>query len=195
MSVAPYDSPEAALVEDFADPAAFALRKSADSVQAGLERVTDPVQVGEASGRFTASNARDTATGSWAQIGRAAAPPMNLANKPALGVWVHGDNSGALLNLQVLSAAHTGAGGTGDHYITLDFAGWRYFALVEFESERISGLAGRRQRYSIYREHVEFAAVESFSLWYNNLPPGGMRPAPVPSRRCRWWKRLCATPC
>ncbi len=175
MGVAPYDSPEAALVEDFADPAAFALRKTADGVQAGLERVTDPVQADEASGRFTASSSRDTATGSWAQIGRASTPPLNLANKPALGLWVHGDNSAALLNLQVLSAAHTGAGGMGDHYITLDFSGWRYFALVEFESERISELGWPygHHAYSTYREHVEFGAVESFSLWYNNLPPAG----------------------
>ncbi len=100
---------------------------------------------------------------------------MNLANKPALGLWVHGDNSGALLNLQVLSAAHTGAGGMGDHYITLDFSGWRYFALVEFESERISELGWPygHHAYSTYREHVDFGAVESFSLWYNNLPPAG----------------------
>jgi len=173
-STAPYDSPDAVLVEDFADPAAFGLRKSAEGVQAGLERVTDLVQVGAASGRFTAANTRNTSTGSWAQIGRAAAPPMNLADKPALGLWVHGDGSGALLNLQVLSAGHTGAGGTSDHYITLDFSGWRYFTLVEFESERISDLGWPYgNAYSIYREHVDFGAVESFSLWYNNVPPGG----------------------
>ncbi len=65
---------------------------------------------------------------------------MNIAGKPALGLWVHGDDSGALLNLQVLSARHTAAGGVGDHYITLDFSGWRYFTLVEFESERVMDL-------------------------------------------------------
>lgn len=170
MGVAPYDSPEAALVDDFSDPAAFAIRKTADGVQAALEPASDPA----AGGVFSASSARDTAAGSWAQIGRAAAPPMNLANKPALGLWVEGDNSGALLNLQVLSAAHTTAGGTGDHYITLDFSGPRYFTLVEFESERIPELGWPYgNAYSIYREHVDFGAVESFSLWYNNLPPGG----------------------
>ncbi|MFA7692268.1 MAG: hypothetical protein GX117_07750 [Candidatus Hydrogenedentes bacterium] len=172
MGVAPYDSEEAVVVEDFSDPDAFTVRKAIDGVQASLERTEDVVQIGDYSGRFTAASKRDAALGSWAQIGRTASPPLNLANKPALGVWVHGDCSGALINLQVLSAAYTGDGGTGDHYITLDFSGWRYFSLVEFESERISDLAWPYGNiYSIYREGVDFKAVESFSLWCNNLPP------------------------
>jgi hypothetical protein len=45
--------------------------------------------------------------------------------------------------------------------------------IVEFESARVTDFQWPYgDSYSIYREHVDFGAVESFSLWYNNLPPG-----------------------
>ena len=174
MSAAPYDSEEAVVIEDFSDVDGFDLRKTAENVSATLEQDTDNIKVGDQSGKVSASNAGEVRTGAWARIGRTQEPALNIDGKPALGLWVHGDNSGALLNLQQLSARHTTAGGVGDHYITLDFSGWRYFTLVEFESENVMSLGWPYgDSYSVYREHVDYKAIESFSLWLNNVPPGG----------------------
>ena len=173
-SAAAYDSEEALLIEAFTEPEAFGLRRTAEGVEVSLERSTEQVIAGGGSGVFSATNSGAARTGSWAQAGRAHTPSLNMANKPALGLWVHGDGSGALLNLQTLSARHNAAGGTGDHYIALNFTGWRYFTLVEMESERISEYVWPYgDHYSIYREHIDFGAIESFSLWFNDLPPGG----------------------
>ena len=174
MSAASYDSEEAVVIEDFADTEGFDLRQTAANVSAALEQDTDNIKAGDRSGKVSAANAGEVRTGAWARIGRTPEPPLNIDGKPALGLWVHGDNSGALLNLQQLSARHTTAGGVGDHYITLDFSGWRYFTLVEFESENVMQLGWPYgDSYSVYREHVDYKAIESFSLWLNNVPPGG----------------------
>lgn len=173
MGVVHYDSPEAILVEDFVDPTAFDLHQMSEGVTADLEPIADPA-LDKVVARFTATSNRNQLAGSWAQVGKTAKPPLNLSTRPALGLWVEGDNSGAIINLQVLSAAHTGAGGIGDHYITLDFLGKRYFALVEFESERIADMGWPYGHpYHTYREHVDFSSVESFSLWCSHIPPGG----------------------
>jgi hypothetical protein len=63
--------------------------------------------------------------------------------------------------------------GIGDHYIVVDFTGWRYFELVEPESRRWAQYSWPYgDPYSIYRESVNFGQVSSLSLWFNNLPPG-----------------------
>lgn len=173
MAAVPYDSEDAVVIETFSDPAGLTLRSVAEHVEATLTRDTQLVKAGEASGRFTAANDGDKASGAWVQAGRVYNPPLNIADAPALGFWVYGDGSGALLNVQVLSARHTGAGGIGDRYVSLDFNGWRYVALIEFEGGRIADyLWPYGDPYSIYREPVDFSAVESFSLWYNNIPAG-----------------------
>src|SRR5439155_18289954 len=89
-----------------------------------------------------------------------------------LGVWVQGDGQGAVLNLQLRCPEHIVAG-LGEHYIVVDFTGWRYFELVEPESRRWAQDSWPYgDPYSIYRESVSFNQVSSFSLWFNQLPPG-----------------------
>jgi len=63
--------------------------------------------------------------------------------------------------------------GIGEHYIVIDFTGWRYFELVEPESRRWALYSWPYGGpYSIYRESVNFSQVSSLSLWLNNVPPG-----------------------
>lgn len=174
MSAAPATAPETAVVEDFAAPDALPDRAAADGVTATLAADTEATPDGAPAVRITASSTRTAPAGSWAKFRKACAPALNIAAQPAFGVWVKGDGSGAVLNVQVLSSPSGGAGGIGDHYIDLDFTGWRYFALLEIESTRIPALGWPYGgAYAVYREHVDFGAIESFSLWCNNVPPGG----------------------
>lgn len=174
MAVAPYDAPEGVVMEDFSGIDAYGLRENAPGVTADLAVSAEVVKSGAASGHFTATSDNPEPNGAWARLGRTFAPPLDIKGKEGLGVWVHGDGQGELLNLQLRSPAHTTALGYGDHYVKVDFTGWRYFELVEPEGGRIDDFAWpyRGHPYAIYREHVDYAQVETLSFWYNLLPQG-----------------------
>ena len=172
MAAAPYDAPDSVLLEDYSAGQPLPQRRSAENVSAALALDKETVKAGTASAHLTAASSLPKREGSWSQFGKTFESPFNLGSQPALGVWVHGDGKGELLNLQVLSSAGSAAGGIGDHYVPINFTGWRYFELVEFEGGHIADYVWPYgNAYSIYREHVEFGAIESFSVWLNNLPP------------------------
>ena len=173
MSAVPYDSTEAVTIADFAKPEEFADRAAESGVVAELTTSSDQVKVGGISGRLSATNSRDSREGAWAKLGREFSPALNLAGREALGVWVYGDGQGEVLNLQIKSPKHL-AWGIGDHYVRVDFTGWRYFELIEPEGERVHDYFWPYEGdiYGIYREKVNHGQVGSLSLWYNNLPTG-----------------------
>lgn len=171
VSVAPYDDPRGLVLADFADTRSFADRGAQPGVSAGLETAAEPIKIGTASGRLTATNSTNTAVRSWCKIGTTFSPPRDLSSQQALGLWVHGDGRGEVLNLQQTSPAHLSTA-IADHYITIDFTGWRYFSLVEPEGGRHADYAWPYGgAYAIYRESIRPGAVETLSLWYNNIPP------------------------
>jgi hypothetical protein len=99
-------------------------------------------------------------------------PPLDLGAHQGLGVWVHGDGKGQVLNFQLRCPDHVVAG-IGEHYVPIDFSGWRYFELIESEGERYAEYSWPYgDAYAIYRESVNYEQVETLGLWYNNLPPG-----------------------
>jgi len=64
--------------------------------------------------------------------------------------------------------------GLGEHYLPVNFTGWRYFELIESEGERYEDYEWPYGHpYAIYRESVDFGHLESVSLWYNSLPAKG----------------------
>ncbi|MDQ1257795.1 MAG: hypothetical protein QG656_2401, partial [Candidatus Hydrogenedentes bacterium] len=171
MTAAPYDAPEGVTVEDFANAANLSERASAEGVQAALASSTDQMQAGTVSGAYTATSNRGDPNGSWTKAERVFDPPLNIAKQQALGVWVHGDGRGELLNVQLRSPEHTTSLGIGDHYMNIDFTGWRYFELIEPEGGRIEEHTWPYGgSYAVYRECVDYAQVKRLSLWYNNLP-------------------------
>ena len=110
----------------------------------------------------------------WARIGKTFSPPLDLGENQAIGLWVHGDGRGELLNIQVKSPEHV-SGGVGDHYVVVDFTGWKYFELIETEGERVDEYAWPYSKnvYHIYRQNVDFGKVGHLNLWLNNVPPNG----------------------
>jgi hypothetical protein len=98
-------------------------------------------------------------------------PPANLSGHQGLGVWVYGDGKGEVLNLQQTSPSNL-SHAIAEHYIPVDFAGWRYFELVEPEGKRHADYSWPYGGiYSIYRESIRPNSVNTLSLWYNNIPP------------------------
>lgn len=172
MAAGPFDAPESVVLADWTGAGDFPLRAAAAGVVADLAPSKDQVKAGPVSGRLTATNSGPGRAGSWAKLEKAFDPPRNLAAQQALGLWVHGDGQGEVLNLQLRSPEHV-SHAIGEHYIIVDFTGWRYFELIEPEGERhadyhwpYGGI------YAIYRESVHYGQVASLGLWLNHLPPG-----------------------
>jgi hypothetical protein len=173
-SVSPYDTPGGVSVEDFTDAAGFSDKAANAGVTIELRSSAEQVKAGKTSGALTASSTGKVArTAAWARVSKEFKPPLNLEKHEGLGVWVYGDGKGELLNVQLTSPSHV-SGGIGDHYVPIDFVGWRYVELVEPEGERWTHYAWPYGgTYSIFRENVDFRQVQTVSLWYNNLPADG----------------------
>ncbi len=109
----------------------------------------------------------------WARLDWKYEPVLNLGNQQALGVWVEGDGLGEIIAIRLESPPHISFGAIADRYITVDFTGRRFFTLVETEAARWSDYIWNDGKwlYNAYRETVNFGAVQSLSLMYNNLPP------------------------
>ena len=85
---------------------------------------------------------------------------------------MYGDGQGEVLNFQLRNPEHISFG-IGEHYVIVDFTGWRYFELIEPEGERYAHYSWPYgATYSIYFFSVDYGHLESLSVWYNNLPPG-----------------------
>lgn len=110
----------------------------------------------------------------WARLDRRFEPALKLKQHQALGVCVEGDGSGALLAVRLESPRHLAFGAVADRYLPVDFTGRRCVTLVETESERWSDFVwgDAKGLYNVYRETVDFGAIESVSVWCQNLPPG-----------------------
>ena len=182
ISTDPYDSPENVTLVDFSNAEDFPDRTAASGITADLQPSSVKMKVGQIkgtriceaktrSGCYTASNTLDNRQSTWAKMGKVFSPPLNLSQQQGMGVWVYGDGQEEILNFQVRSPEHL-AGGIGEHYVIVDFTGWRYFELIEPEGERYANYSWPYGNiYSIYRESVNYSQVETLSLWYNNLPP------------------------
>ncbi|HUT74304.1 MAG TPA: hypothetical protein VM221_05670 [Armatimonadota bacterium] len=173
LSAGPYDAADNLTLADFADDRDFADRVAQAGVRADLRPDAAEVKAGPVSGRYTATSELQQPTATWAGMTKVFPTPLDLGERQALGVWVHGDGQGEVLNFQLRSPEHVVAG-IGDHYVIVDFTGWRYFEMIEPEGARFEDYHWPYgDLHSIYREFVDYRQVASLGLWYNNLPPGG----------------------
>jgi len=82
-----------------------------------------------------------------------------------LGVWVHGDGRGEVLNVQLRAAN----GGYRDHYVDVDFTGWRYCELARPESDRVFEFnAGYSRKHAV--RHFQYDNIRSVLVRYNSIP-------------------------
>jgi hypothetical protein len=108
-------------------------------VEHSLESTTEQAKIGARSGKLVARNSDRPRRSAWAKAGRRFDPPVNIEPLQAMGLWVHGDGSGQLLNVQLRSAPQFW-NCYAEHYVTLDFTGWRYVELLlrERDAERFA---------------------------------------------------------
>jgi len=91
------------------------------------EWATDVTHGAKASLKLT-GRTNSTARGSRAWVRHEFAKRPNLTSHRSLGLWVHGDASGAVLDVQLVDPSLIRAR---DHVVKLDFDGWRHVRLVD----------------------------------------------------------------
>ena len=127
--------------------------------------------------RLSAANASAPENGAWARAHYTFAfPGLDLGEKRiAFGVWVKGDGSGALLNLQ-FTTPHEFIGGISEHYVRLDFTGWKYVTVFLRERDAAS-YCRYRWPYgggyaAIYRNFVDPRHIGTVAAYLNGIPAG-----------------------
>lgn len=163
MSVAPYDSPDVVAIEDFS---------SLEAYQHGFPKSQIIMNKTENGAELYASSNDETIP--WAQVGRNFDPPLKLGQCAGLGVWIQGDGQGEVLNIQINSPEHTVYRALGEHYVNLDFTGWKYFELVELDSEKFLDypwpLKKSNMYYPLFHMGIDYDQIASLNFWFNNLP-------------------------
>ena len=147
---------------------------SANGVEKSVVAARDP-QHG-ATLKLRAKNLSAPKNAAWACCStESAAPYIDLGKAQAFGFWVKGDGSGALLNFTCRSAREY-HGGISDHYVRLDFTGWRYVTVALRERDGYaaanyswpySGATHARLRTIIDTRHVL-----GFAFYLNDVAQG-----------------------
>lgn len=96
----------------------------------------------------------------------------------ALGVWCYGDNSGAILCISLRGFALSGQR-NGEHFIKIDFEGWKYFTFHENENETLPLDKWERREleykdyynlqkfYHHYRPNINYSAIDGVDIKIN----------------------------
>jgi len=169
------------VVASFTNPAVdFINDANAEHVTSSLTSVATPAggPSDPVSGQFSATNSTAVKTAAWARKGKVFSTVQDLSGK-ALGVWIYGDNKGEVLNIQVMdSAASTTAGvfanwGIIDHYVDINFSGWKYFELIESDAARHWKYTwDYGWEYAIHFLNYDSSITKYINLYFNNIAPG-----------------------
>lgn len=174
LSVKPYNDPDDIVLADFSNPKLFTNGGVSKGIIGSINSSIEKTISGESSGIFSAhSSGVSPLNGSWIKLEEKFKPGLDLNKNQALGIWIKGDGNGELLNFRIESPQNISFGAHGDHFIKIDFSGWRYFELVEIESSEFSNYIWPESKsYNTYRNTIQFNNIDKLQLWYNNLPAG-----------------------
>ena len=195
---APYDSPRARTILSSADVPSLAVSTSPRvPVKA---QVTARANTGHGAAIvFSATNGGTVRRGAWACAARRFAGPKYfdgaVAPGPtnvALAVWIKGDGSGALLNVQLENPREHGQAYQ-EHYVDLNFSGWRYFEFpfCENDADRWPDYVWPYKDWvGLLHRTVFRGRIGAVNLYLNEIPVGGkaevaigeMRVVPIASR-------------
>jgi hypothetical protein len=125
--------------------------------------------------KLSAVNGNASSKGAWGCVTRKIPAPYAVTER-AIGFWVKGDGSGALLNVQ-LAVPREYTPAFAENYVKLDFKGWRYVErpLRERDAEeffRYDWPYGG-DIYTICRYGYKTNRLSSVSIYLNGIPAGG----------------------
>ena len=131
--------------------------------------------------RLAASNRGTSAKGAWARATASFSPYRRPGNRWVLRFRVKGDGSGALLNVQVETPREYGRA-LSEHYVTLDFTGWRDFEMPmrERDAEQYADHVWPYTGYAeVFHRIINMNNVSAVNFYMNEIPPGGSAVAEV----------------
>ena len=170
----PYDSPQQVTIADFADLKTFGKRGQAAGVSLDASLDTKRTKEGPHSLRLVAANKTAERNASWAKFGTSFKPYLDIRPGNAIGLWVHGDGKGAILNVQLENPReHTHC--YAEHYIDLNFTGWKYveIPLRERSADRYHDYKWPYySQHGIFRNRLQQHVVNGLNLYVNNIPQG-----------------------
>jgi len=175
MAVKSYNDTGNIILTDFSEEGSFVMSQNADGVSGSVVPVKlKKIPTGEPGCIFSAlSTGATTRQGAYINMEQKFDPWLKLNDHKALGVWIKGDGNGQLLNFRLESPKHISFGARGDHFVKIDFSGWKYFELVEIESEKYNDYIWPELGiYDTYRHTINFGNIDKLQVWYNNLPEG-----------------------
>ena len=164
---------------DFSEIEKLTAKSTADGVTQQLLVEENDVKLAKKNLRIVAKSKRNTPKGAWSSVGFDYPHPyLSMGNNRAFGLWVKGDGSGALLNLQI-QTPYVYHGAISDHYVDLDFTGWKYVELLlrERDAERMGDYewpyTTAAGAHSVCRNVIYPSAISSIKLYLNNIPANG----------------------
>ncbi len=166
--------PGTVLLCDFQKPAEFNGSASAPHVEHRLTLSPQVRKEGEQCALYQAVNKGTSRRGAWCRVSKRFQPHLRMEKCDAVGFWIKGDGKGEILNVQLTTPAEYMAAYS-DHYVKIDFTGWRYVVLLF--RERDAGLHRKyvwpyRGQHAIYRTRLNRSHVGGLNLYLNELPPG-----------------------
>ncbi len=176
LSAGSYDAPDNIVLADFGKDDEFTVRTTAKGATHKLARCADVIQSRKAAACYTAKNTGKNPRGAWAHMGKTFSRPLDLTDHRVVGVWIHGDGKGELLNVQLWNPYGPTFRAYEEQYINIDFVGWRYFELFVLERD-VARYFDYKWPYRFSRWYIEMGRVRprnqmiNLSLYYNELPP------------------------
>lgn len=84
--------------------------------------------------------------------------PLDTGGKRGIGVWICGDGRGETINVRLRSELWVGTA-MADHFIKVDFTGWRYFSFYESQN-------GEMEHRDWPRTELEYKVYEDVKTFY-----------------------------
>lgn len=176
-TVAPANSAGAMIIADFSDLANLGTRRTAANVTQTLSVETADTRGGTKNLRIEAANRGDSADGAWLTLETTHPYPyFSLEGNRGLGIWVKGDGSGAILAVQLRPGSEF-SHACSDHFIDLDFTGWRYVELLfrERDSARLRDYSWPDDKWSHgkFKSRLDIGHIRDINLLVNAIPAKG----------------------
>jgi hypothetical protein len=171
LSLARYDDANGVTVEDFNRPADYSEKQLSPQVSCSLESVSTPIKAGTISACYTVKNGQADAMKAWSLLAKTFKSSIDFT-KRGFGVWIYGDGNSEVLNLMWKGPANS-CWGIDEHYVDVDFTGWKYFEFIEPESDRV-GTYNWPYRRATYLEGnwVTYDNIVNLTLGCINIPSG-----------------------
>jgi len=171
----PYDAPDTVPLPESATPSAYTIRRTASGVHLRLEPGDPDPAHGGPTLVLNARHDTDDSRGAWGHAGIRFQPYRDITPGQAVALWVHGDGQGEVLNIQLTNPREY-MGAIAEHYVVIDFNGWRY---VEIPFRERSAAQYDEYRWPYYSQHGIFRnalnphVVNGLNLYLNNIPAHG----------------------